>query len=110
MSRHDAEWPADITDAIKAIHRHQQRGDLNDGLVFDAIRLRLIEIGEAVKRISPALLASEPDIPWEDVAGMRDRLAHRHFDTSHAIVQATIEHDLPILDAGVQRLISRPGT
>jgi len=43
----------------------------------------LIEIGEAVKRISPSTLAEEPGIPWEDIAGMRDRLAHRYFDTSH---------------------------
>ena len=65
-------------------------GDLIDGLIFDAIRLRLIEIGEAVKRICPELLQTESDIPWEDIAGMRDCLAHRYFDTSHAIKQATL--------------------
>jgi uncharacterized protein with HEPN domain len=32
------------------------------------------------------LLEHEPDIPWKEVAGMRDRLAHRYFDTSRAIV------------------------
>ena len=51
--------------------------DLIDGLIFDAIGLRLIEIGEAVKRICPELLQTESDIPWEDIAGMRDCLAHR---------------------------------
>ena len=45
----------------------------SDGLVFDAVRVRLIEIGEAVGT-SPALLAREPEIPWADVAGMRDHL------------------------------------
>jgi len=28
---------------------------------------------------------------------MRDRLAHRYFDTTHAVVQATVDHDLPEL-------------
>ena len=108
MSRHDDEWLADIIEAIAAIRSHLQRGTLSDGLVFDAVRLRLIEIGEAVKRVSPDVLAAEPDIPWEDIAGMRDRLAHRYFDTSHAIVQATVDRDLPILEAGVERVrISR---
>ena len=75
-------------------------------LIFDALRLRLIEIGEAVKRLSPALLSSEPDLPWEEIhAGMRDRLAHRYFDTSHAIVQATIDNDIPELGLAVQRLL-----
>jgi uncharacterized protein with HEPN domain len=104
VSRHDDEWLADIIEAIAAIRSHLQRGTLSDGLVFDAVRLRLIEIGEAVKRVSPDVLAAEPDIPWEAIAGMRDRLAHRYFDTSHAIVQATVDRDLPILEAGVERV------
>lgn len=104
MSRRDDEWLTDIVDAIDAIRSYQERGDLNDGLIFDGVRMRLIEIGEAVKRISRATLATEPDIPWEDIAGMRDLVAHRYFDTSHAIVRATIDNDLPGLEVAVQRL------
>jgi uncharacterized protein with HEPN domain len=44
---------------------------------------------------------------WTDVAKMRDRLAHRYFDTSHAIVRATVDHDLPLLEAAVRRLVGR---
>jgi uncharacterized protein with HEPN domain len=77
---------------------------MDDGLIFDAVRLRLIEIGEAVKAIDGGLLARETEVQWVDVAGMRDRLAHRHFDTSHAIVLAMVERDLPILESGVNRL------
>ena len=110
MSRHDQEWLTDIIDAIQAIRTYQERGDLSDGLVFDAVRLRLIEIGEAVKRLGPELLESEPDLPWEEIAGIRDRLAHRYFDTSHAIVQATIDNDIPELDLAVRRLLSKDAT
>jgi len=110
VSRHDQEWLTDIIDAIRAIRTYQERGDLSDGLVFDAVRLRLIEIGEAVKRLGPELLESEPDLPWEEIAGMRDRLAHRYFDTSHAIVQATIDNDIPELDLAVRRLLSKDAT
>ncbi len=63
--------------AVSAIHDHPTRGDLDDGLIFDAVRARLIEIGEAVKHLPTELLASEPDIPWQQIAGMRNRLAHR---------------------------------
>lgn len=66
--------------------------------------MRLIEIGEAVKDIDPDVLASEPKVPWQDVAGMRDHLAHRYFDRDHAIVAATLDHDLPPLIAAVERL------
>ncbi len=110
MTRSDREWLADISDAIEAVRSHLQRGGLDDSLVFDAVRLRLIEIGEAVKRIDPALLEGEPEVAWQDVAGMRDRLAHHYFDTSHAIVQATIDHDLPALLTGVERLLRSSAT
>jgi uncharacterized protein with HEPN domain len=99
---------ADVLDASAAIEAHLERGGLDDGLVDDAVRVRLIEIGEAVKDIDPQLLASEPDIPWVDVAGMRDRLAHRYFDTDHSIVAATVEVDLPPLVAAVKRLLDHP--
>jgi uncharacterized protein with HEPN domain len=104
VTRRDSERLDDITEALAAIKGHLSRGALADALVFDAVRVRLIEIGEAVKAIDPGVLAHEPDTSWDGVAGMRDRLAHRHFDPSHAIVQATIDQDLPVLAAAVERL------
>ncbi|MGH9158245.1 MAG: HepT-like ribonuclease domain-containing protein [Acidimicrobiales bacterium] len=100
---------ADILSAAGAIDEHLRRGDLSDGLVFDAVRVRLIEIGEAVKAIEVALLDEAPEIPWADVAAMRNHLAHRYFDTAHSIVQATVMHDLPPLVAAVQRLLGGLG-
>lgn len=90
MSRHDEQRLTDILAAAAAIADHMGRGGLDDGLVFDAVRVRLIEIGESVKAIDPDLLAREPDVPWVDVAGMRNHLAHRYFDTAHGVVQDTI--------------------
>jgi uncharacterized protein with HEPN domain len=109
--RDDGQRLDDVLAAAAAISSHMRRGTLADGLVFDAVRVRLIEIGEAVKDIAPDLLANEPGVPWQDVAGMRDHLAHRYFDTDHAIVAATVDRDLPPLVAAVQRLretIPRP--
>ena len=51
MSYRDRQLLADIQAAIDAIGSHLQRGDLSDGLVFDAVRIRLLEIGEAVKAL-----------------------------------------------------------
>lgn len=72
--------------------------------MFDAVRVRLIEVGEAVKGLSTELIDANPEIPWREVAGMRDRLAHRYFDTSHAIIRRTVEVELPDLLGGVRRL------
>lgn len=108
--RTDPQRLDDVLAAAAAIQSHLSRGTLADGLVFDTVRVRLIEIGEAVKDIDPELLASEPSVPWADVARMRDHLAHRYFDTDHEIVTATLEHDLPPLLAAVERLKATEGT
>lgn len=97
----------DIVMAIEAIDGHMTRGDLRDGLVFDAVRVRLIEIGEAVKGIDAELLTTEAGIPWQDIAGMRDHLAHRYFDTDHAILESTVDRDLPMLLEAVGCLMRR---
>lgn len=109
MTRHDASRLADILAAIAAINQHLTHGDLNQGLVYDAVRVRLIEIGEAVKGIDSELLATEPEIPWRAIARMRDHLAHRYFDTDHAVVVDVVENELPPLEIAVRALVARSG-
>lgn len=97
----------DVIGAVAAISAHLARGGLDDGLVYDAVRVRLIEIGEAVKALSTDLTATEPQIPWKDIARLRDHLAHRYFDTERAIVRDTVLHDVPDLGAAVLRMRQR---
>jgi hypothetical protein len=62
----------------------------------------LLEIGEAVKALPQQLLSTQPGIPWTQIARMRDHLAHRYFDTDHAVLQATVDNDLPELERAVR--------
>jgi uncharacterized protein with HEPN domain len=107
VSRQDADRLTDIVDAVEAIRGHLARGDLSDGLVYDAVRARLIEIGEAVKGVSADLLATEPAIPWSAIARMRDHLTHRYFDTDHAIVQDVVDNELGPLVEATRSLLDR---
>jgi uncharacterized protein with HEPN domain len=104
VSYRDRERLADIQAAIDAIRSHLERGTLADGLVFDAVRIRLLEIGEAVKTLPADLLATQPTIPWTQIARMRDHLAHRYFDTAHSILQSTVDDDLPELERAISAL------
>ena len=104
MTYRERQRLADIQAAIDAIRSHLLRGDLSDGLVFDAVRIRLLEIGEAVKALPAEMLSSQPGIPWSQIARMRDHLAHRYFDTDHLILQATVDNDLPELERAVHVL------
>lgn len=107
MSRHDESRLRDIVEAIEAIRAHLSRGGLDDGLVYDAVRVRLLEIGEAVKGLGDDLLETEPQIPWRAIARMRDHLAHRYFDTDHAIVQDVVDNDLDALMDAIPTLLAR---
>ena len=109
MSRYRRQRLLDLEAALDAIESHTARGDLSDGLIFDAVRVRLIEIGEAVKALPGDLLETEPGLPWSEIARMRDHLAHRYFDTTHALVAATVANDLPQLRAAIRRLLEVTG-
>lgn len=104
MSRRNASWLADVLGAIDAISGYLAEGSLDEGVVYDACRARLIEIGEAVKHLDPEVLGQAPDIPWRAIARMRDQLAHHYFDTDHAIVTEAVTERLPPLRTAVVRL------
>ena len=109
MTRMEADRLDDIRVACDAIVSYAARSGAPDDLVFDAIRIRLVEIGEAVKDLGEATRQIEPAIPWVEIARMRDLLTHRYFDTTHAIVAATARNDIPELAAAVSRLQDRLG-
>lgn len=107
MSGRDLARLADIVEAVGAIQAHLARGGLEDDLVYDAVRVRLIEIGSAVESVSDELLAAEPDVPWGTLARMRDHLAHRDFDPERAFVQQVVVHELGPLLLAVRSLLDR---
>jgi uncharacterized protein with HEPN domain len=104
VSRSDADRLDDILTAIEAIRAHVARGPLTDDLVHDAVRIRLLEIGEAVKSLSDEVTSAETGLPWRQIARMRDHLAHRYFATLPEVLQSTVDNDLEPLETAVKRL------
>lgn len=107
MTRDPAVRLDDILAAVAAIDDYLDTSTLDEPVVFDAVRMRLIEIGEAVKAIPADLLGTEPCIAWQDVARMRDWMAHRYFDTAATIVEQTAREDMGPLAAAVRRMRER---
>ena len=63
-------------------------------LVQDAVVRQLEIIGEATKRISKKLNEENPQVPWSDMAGMRDVLIHDYIDVDHDIVWRTASESI----------------
>jgi uncharacterized protein with HEPN domain len=57
----------------------------------------LVAIGEAVKGLSDSLRNANPQIPWAQIAGMRDVLAHDYYVIDEAVVLRTVDESLPQL-------------
>ncbi|MFN2379590.1 MAG: DUF86 domain-containing protein [Bacteroidales bacterium] len=66
----------------------------SDTLVQDAVVRQLEIIGEATKRISKKLKEENPQVPWSDMAGMRDVLIHDYIDVDHDIVWRTASESI----------------
>jgi uncharacterized protein with HEPN domain len=73
---------------------------LLDKLRQDGILLKLIVIGESAGKIVnrfPEFVAARSDIPWTNMRGMRNQVAHSYSDTNLATVWDTVINDLPVL-------------
>jgi uncharacterized protein with HEPN domain len=71
-----------------------------------AANCMLIEaIGEGIKQVDEhskgQLLPERPEIPWKDVIGMRNRVAHGYFEVDAEMVLATIKNDLDSLQDAI---------
>lgn len=97
----------DVIGACEAIRRYVDDERLPEELVHDAVRMRLVEIGEAVRVLPASLTASEPSIPWARVSDLGERLTRRYFDTTRAVVSGTAHTDVPHLAEAARRLRSQ---
>ncbi|WP_242333289.1 DUF86 domain-containing protein [Anaeromyxobacter sp. SG66] len=76
----------------------RSRGDLErDRMLVLAIVKDVEIIGEAAARVSPAMQASHPEIPWAQIIATRNRLIHAYFDVDLQVVWDTVTDDLPQL-------------
>ena len=111
MTERDRLFLAHILAAIADIESFTTEG--RDGFMADrktqsAVVRQLSIVGEAVKNLSPALVASEPAVPWRSIAGTRDRLIHGYFSVDLDAVWSMVEQDLPALRDKVQHLLGPP--
>lgn len=109
MTERDGLFLAHILTAIADIECFTSEGRgtfMSDRKTQSAVVRQLSIVGEAVKNLSPALVAGEPVVPWRLIAGARDRLIHSYFSVDLDAVWSMVERDLPALREEVKRIIS----
>lgn len=73
------------------------------------LRLALIHlvqvIGEAARQVSREFTATHPDIPWENIIGMRHKVVHDYLGVDEDIVWQVVTEDLPKLVQALEPLV-----
>lgn len=72
----------------------------------DAIVRRLEVIGEAVKNLPVSFKSKYPDIPWRQMAGMRDILIHEYFDVDLSLTWKVVKQELPRVKKQLSGILS----
>jgi uncharacterized protein with HEPN domain len=90
--------------AVSFIEGLTEEDFLGDLRTQQAVAMNLLIVGEAAGTLGRKHLdfaAKYPELPWRDMVGMRNRIAHNYFDLDPGVIWRTTREDLPEL---VQRL------
>lgn len=100
-----------LLDWNNGITSYEEYLSSQEGTKVLAANCMLLEaIGEGIKKIdrktNKSLLILRPEIPWTEIMGMRDHIAHGYFDIDAELIYTTIKNDLPPLLDAIEFIIS----
>lgn len=101
----------DIENSLNKIFKYTENLSYNEfianDMIKDAVERNFEIIGEAVKNLSDDFRNQYPNIPFKQVAGMRDKLIHDYFGIDYEIVWKTIKDKLPQFKSDIKNLIKK---
>jgi len=95
----------DARDFASGLSRQQFAADKR---THSAVCLKLEILGEAARGVTPAFKAACPQIPWESLMGLRNRIVHEYFRLDLNILWQIVQTELPVLVAQIEPLVPPP--
>jgi uncharacterized protein with HEPN domain len=105
LSRRDDQRLQDIRAAIQTI-RNYVASESFDGKTSDAVLYNLVVIGEAAGQLSAETREKAPQIPWHEVVGLRNLIAHEYFRVDLEVIETIVDERLPALDNAAESLLA----
>jgi len=108
VKREFKDYLSDILDSMNKIDSFTKDMNLddfkNDDKTFYAVIRALEIIGEAVKKLPKTIKSRYGKIPWQQIAGMRDKLIHDYFGVDSEVVWETIKTDIPQVKPLIEKI------
>ena len=94
-----------ILDIRSFVHNMSAEGFVADKRTVNAVVRSLEIIGEATGKIPTDVRMRCPDVPWDEIIGMRNRLIHEYFGVDLDIIWQTIQDDLTPLETAIKTML-----
>lgn len=100
---------ADIVDSIEKILSYTAGMSFEqfrkDSKTIDAVIRNFTIIGEAARHIPDEIVQSHPEIPWREMADLRNIIVHEYSGVNEKIIWETIQTDLPGLLSSLRKIV-----
>ena len=111
MSRIYRLYLEDIVEASERITSYLKdltyRDFERDQMRLDAVIRNLQIVGEAVKKLPDSIKEEYPNIAWQEIAGLRNRVTHVYFDVDIDIIWDVVKIELPMLKVQIQEILMK---
>lgn len=109
MNRDYKLFVKDILDCINKIEEFVKGISYEDFVKDDktssAVVRKLEVIGEASKNVPKEIRQRYKELPWSDMAGMRDKIIHFYFGIDYEIVWKVIKERLPQIRPSIKKIV-----
>jgi len=99
----------DIYDSVqyikKFVGKMNRKEFLADEKTRSAVAFKIENIGEASKNIPKEIKAKYNDIPWTEMARMRDKITHFYFGIDYKVVWSVVKKELPVIEPAITKLL-----
>lgn len=109
MPRSPEDYLRDILHAARTIIA-RTRGLTEDQffanpVLVESVLYNLIAIGEASNHLPPGVRARRPDVEWDVIIAMRNRIVHGYWDVNPTVIWETVHTNIPQLEAQIETLL-----